>query len=244
MGRPMVLDVCGALLVGALMGAGAQVLWDPAGAAPGAPVQVAGAVLDRPNPVRDDVVSAAAAAAVVEVETFGCGSRRRASATLLRDRSGRALLLTNAHVVRGAAVATVTFGSGTQLEVPVLGAVPGRDAALLDPAPVTDAGVTPLTIGATAALGDTVTVAGHPGGTLRVEAASVQEVQRRAGYGSASDVLLIGTEAEGGHSGGAVLDADGSVVGLVAARDPGTRRVVAYRIDDVLAPATVRMPAC
>lgn len=239
----MVLDVGGALLVGALMGAGAQMLWDPAGAAPGAPVQVAGAVLERSGSVRNDVVSAAAAG-VVEVETVSCGSRRRASATLLSDRAGRVVLLTNAHVVRGAASAMVTVGTGIRVEAAVLGGVPGRDAALLDPSAVLDAGLSPLSVGPVAFTGDAVVVAGYPGGAFRVEGAPVEEVQRRAGYGSASDVLLIGAEAEGGHSGGAVLDPDGSVVGLVAARDPGTRRVVAYRIDDVLRPATAQGPAC
>ncbi len=105
--------------------------------------------------------------------------------------------------------------------------------------------MSPLQIGAERRHGDAVIVAGHPGGRCCVSSGRRwHEVQRRAGYGSASDVLLVGTEAEEGHSGGAVLDPDGSVVGLVAARDPGTRRVVAYRIDDVLAPATVPTSAC
>jgi len=239
----MVLDVGVALLVGALMGAGAQLLRDPAGAAPGAPVQVAGAVLERPTSVRDGVESAALAA-VVEVETVSCGTRRQASATLVRDRTGRVVLLTNAHVVRGAATATVTVGTGVRVEAAVLDGVAGRDAALLDPVPVLDTGVLPLPVGPVTLAGDAVVVAGHPGGLLSVESAPVDEVQRRSGYGSTSDVLLVGAEAEGGHSGGAVLDPQGSVVGLIAARDPGTRRVVAYRIDDVLGPPSTTTPDC
>jgi hypothetical protein len=87
-------------------------------------------------------------------------------------------------------------------------------------------------------------VAGHPGGSFRLDGALVADVQRRAAYGSASDVLLVGTAAEGGHSGGAVFDPAGAVVGLVAARDPGTGQVVAYRIGELLDASVGPLPGC
>ncbi len=79
---------------------------------------------------------------------------------------------------------------------------------------------------------------------FRIEGAAVADVQRRAGWGSASEVLLVGARAHGGHSGGAVLDTSGRVVGLIAARDPGTGRVVAYRIDDLLSAQVGPPPGC
>ncbi len=160
----------------------------------------------------------------------------------MRDGSGRELLLTNAHVVRGAASVRVVLADGSDAELAVLGAVDGKDAALLDPSPLRGA-ATAAALGPSVGLGDPVVVAGHPAGSFRLDASDVVDVQRRAAYGSASDVLLVGATAEGGHSGGAVMDAAGAVVGLVAARDPGTGRVVAYRIDELLDATLGALPA-
>jgi hypothetical protein len=62
----------------------------------------------------------------------------------------------------------------------------------------------------------------------------VASVEPRAAYDQTTEVLVISATAEGGHSGGAVLDEGGGVVGLIAARDPRTERVVAYRIEDLI----------
>lgn len=242
MGRRTVLEVGAALLVGALLGGGAHAWFSPAGAMAGAPAQVQGASLDRSVVVPDGLRSASGAA-VVRVDTVGCGERRQGSATLVRDRAGRELLLTNAHVVRGAGSASVTL-DGAHIDVAVLGTVVGRDAALLDPRPVLDAGGVAAAVGVAVGPGDPVVVVGHPFGGFRVDGARVDQLDRRAAYGSASDVLLVGATADGGHSGGAVMDPSGAVVGLVAARDPATDRVVAYQIGDVLGEARGGVPSC
>ena len=75
--------------------------------------------------------------------------------------------------------------------------------------------------------------------------ARVRSSELRSGYGGTAQVLLIDAPAEGGLSGGTVVDADtGDVVGLVAARDPSTGDVVAYPLHEVLGRSTVPTPGC
>lgn len=236
----MVLEVAVALVVGALFGTGLHVWLGPEGASATGDVRVAGIAVERAMGVQDGAV----AGAVVRVDATGCGRRLQASATFVRDASGREVLVTNAHVVRGAATVRASLQSGEQVALTVLGALVGKDAALLDAEPLRRSAPVPAAQGRRAGPGDIVTVAGHPVGELRVEAAAVVDVQRRAGWGSASDVLIVDAQAQGGHSGGSVLDTEGRVVGLIAARDPGTGRVVAYSIDELLSARVGSPPGC
>jgi putative serine protease PepD len=232
-----------AVLVGVVLGIGAHVWLGPAGGASPAPAEVAGASVERVGAVPDEV-QAVASTAVLEVHAAGCGARRQASATYVTDADGSVRLLTNAHVVRGSSSVRVVLPDGGSVELDVLGALVDRDAALLDAEPLRDrsaAAAPTLTAGDVA--GAPVVVAGHPAGAFRLDATTVADVQRRAGYGGVTDVLLADTTAEGGHSGGAVLDPSGAVIGLVAARDPSTGRVVAYAIED-LGSALGPVPSC
>jgi S1-C subfamily serine protease len=243
MGRRMVLEVGVALLVGALLGTGMHLWLAPTGASATADVAVAGISVERPGGAGDEAAEAATEA-VVRVDAAGCGGRRQGSATLLRDVAGREVLLTNAHVVRGASSVRVQLPGGERVEVAVLGGLVGKDAVLLDPVPLRRSGLAPAGQGGEVGRGDLVVVAGHPGGGFRVDVAAVVDRQRRVGYGSSSEVVLVGSLAEGGHSGGAVLDRAGRVVGLVAARDPGTGHVVAYQIDELLSAGEGPRPGC
>lgn len=243
MGRRTVLEVGVALVVGAVLGTGAHALLGSASAATAPSAQVAGATLERSAGV-PDVVTSVATSSVVEVLVVSCGTSRQASATYVRDRTGRDLLLTNRHVVRGAAVAQVVLPDGRTVELAVLGGVVGKDAAVLDARPLQQAGLRPAPEGSVVEAGAPVVAAGHPAGEFRLDAATVDDVSRRAAYGSASDVLLVGTPAVGGHSGGAVFDRTGSVVGLIAARDPGTGDVVAYRLGELTGAALGAPPGC
>lgn len=238
------LESCGAVLLGVAIGIGAHLWLGPAGAATPAPVaEVAGASLDR-SAAAPPAVADAARGAVVEVRARGCGARRQASAVVTLDRDGRPVVLTNRHVVKGASRVQVVLPGGRTEEVAVLGGLAGRDAALLDPTPLLAGGVEPLEPGAPAGVGDAVVVAGHPAGEFRVDATVVADAQRRAAYGGSSEVLLAASAAEGGHSGGAVLDGEGALVGLVAARDPGTGRAVAYRLEELLGVPLTPSPGC
>lgn len=232
-----------ALVMGVVIGVGVHLWWGPVGAAPAPVAEVAGATITRSGPVPDELVGTVAPA-VVRVHAEGCGGRRQGSATLVRGVDGEAQLLTNAHVAKGASTVTVDLATGATAEVAVLGSVEGRDATRLDATPLLDAGIRALPVAGPAEVGDPVVVAGHPAGSFRVDGTSVSTTARRAAYGGASDVLLVGAVAEGGHSGGAVLDPAGNVVGLVAARDPSTSQVVAYRIQDVVDEPLGGVPTC
>lgn len=242
MQRWMALEITCALLVGAVVGTGAHVLWG-AEAASGAPVQVAGLSVSRPGGGRAEQ-SWSVDRSLVELHVSGCGGYRQGSGVLLRDDDGSVQLITNAHVVAGASTVRAVTADSEELVLRVLGTVRGRDVARLDPEPLLAVGLTPMDSGDGARSGDPVRVVGFPSGEFRSDVSSVVDVQLRAGYGSAVEVLIIGSQAEGGHSGSAVIGANGEVVGLVAARDPGSARVVAYRIEDVLAGDLVDPPLC
>lgn len=202
---------------------------------------VASARLERGGAISEEVVRAAADS-VLLVEASGCGTVRQASATVLRH-EGRVLGLTNAHAVIGAGTAVVRADGGDTLAVDVRGAAADRDAALLD-LDGSAGTMTALEVGSPPLVGDELAVAGFPDGAPRVEVGRLTGVERRAAYGGSSDVLLIDVEVTGGSSGGAVLDASGAVVGLVAARDPRTGHAVAYPIAEVLGRGLAAVPSC
>jgi S1-C subfamily serine protease len=242
----MAFEVAIALVVGVLLGVGAHVL-TPAANADTADVQVAGVAVERTGGVDDDV-TAVATSSVLQVQATGCGERRQASATLVRTADGRVLLLTNAHVVTGSGTVEVRSGDGTWATVAVLGALDGRDAALLDADAVMAEGGErvwpPAEVGGAVALGDPLVVAGFPDGSARVDASYLADVQRRVADGVASEVMLTGSTVSGGSSGGAVLDAEGRVVGLVAARDRSTGQAVAHPLAGLLDAPLVEPPGC
>lgn len=231
------LEVAAAVVAGVVLGTGAHLLSAADGATTVAQLpaaQVAGRSVERVGAVADRVVESSARS-VLHVEASGCGQDRQASATLLRTADGDVRLVTNAHVVRGTSSVTVRTRVGEQVQVDVLGVVAGRDAALLDPEPLErHDDVEPAPVGSATEVGDEVVLVGHPGAAFSVRPTLVEDVQRRVAFGTASDVVLVGATVTGGASGGAVLDTRGAVLGLVAARDPGTGRAVAHPVDGVL----------
>ncbi len=224
-----------AVLLGAVLGVGAHSLLPAAGTtgsvAPPAPVaEVAGRVLDRD--------------ATMRVEAVGCGEQRSATATVVGP-PGAEVVLTNAHVARGAGTVQVHHDDGSVGTATVVGSVAGRDAAVLRLDDESVSPASPPAARAPAEAGDEVVVIGYPGGTRVELTARVRTSELRSGYGGTAQVLLIDAPAEGGLSGGTVVDADtGDVVGLVAARDPATGDAVAYPIGEVLGRTLGPVPGC
>ncbi len=221
-----------AVLLGAVIGVGASSLLPASGStAPPAPsAEVAGRVLDRDG--------------TLKVIATGCGQQRSASATVIGGDDGTPMLLTNAHVVRGAGTVDVLHDDGTTSAATVVGSISGRDAAVLRIEPA-DATTGSPAAAEPAAVGDQVVVHGYPGGE-RVELdATVRGAEPRSGYGGTATVLLIDVEADPGLSGGTVTDAEtGEVVALVAARDPDSGHVVAYPVGELLGRALGPIPGC
>lgn len=221
-----------------MAGVALHALWAPTGAERGPEASVAAARLERDVDVDPQVVSSVESG-VMWVEASGCGVVRQASATVVRHGS-RDVMLTNAHVVVGSGTVSVRTTDGRVVSTEVVGTVPGRDAALLE----VPEGVTALPVGAMPGRGDELIVAGHPDGTARAVGGRVAGIERRVAHGVSSEVLLVDVAVTGGNSGGAVLDARGAVVGLVAAKDPRTGWAVAYPIAEVVGRGLGPIPAC
>ena len=228
-----------AVLVGVALGAGLSAL-GPAGRSTAlSQVEVAGAAVDRDAPVgptsRD-----AAERGVLLVEASGCGEQRQASLTVVSTPEGP-VAVTNAHVVRGSGTVTVHLGARTE-ELAVRGAVVGRDLAVLEAPAVLDA--VGLPVAPTSAVGASVLVAGFPDGAARADTATVRTIEARTARGATSEVLVADAQVRGGSSGGALVDAEGRVVGIVAARDPSTGHAVAHPASDALVGGLEPVPSC
>ena len=137
-------------------------------------------------------------------------------------------ILTNNHVVEDAARISVSIpGEGTAA-AKVIGVDPTDDIALLQISGMN--GLDPVSIGdsSSVAVGDQVTAIGNAygkGGTPAVVQGSVTALHRtiRAGDPGSSDseqlndVIQISANVVPGDSGGALLDADGNVIGIITA---------------------------
>jgi putative serine protease PepD len=194
----------------------------------GQPVaSVAGAVLER-EPSAE--VEAALQRSVLLVRARACGTSRQGTVSVVSS-DGRAVGLTNQHVVAGASEVSVVGADGAVGEVGVEGVADDRDAVELDADALVDHGAAPLEIGPRPVVGARVVVAGYPDGRFEALTGTVRSIEPRHGYGGTTDVLVVDVEAVPGISGGVVVDAVGRAVGLIAARDPVTHEVVAYPLD-------------
>ncbi|MBM7515637.1 S1C family serine protease [Nocardioides nitrophenolicus] len=150
-------------------------------------------------------------------------------------------VVTNHHVVEGATSIEVTVVStGRTYEARYVGANPTTDVAVLQ---LEDAsGLTPVDLSDTpAAVGDEITAvgdAGGDGGSLTASPGTVSAlhdditVESTDGSGGTAltDLIRMDAYVVPGDSGGAVLDADGDVVGMNVAASSGSGQVTGYAI--------------
>lgn len=139
------------------------------------------------------------------------------------------IVVTNAHVVAGERRTEVLKPDGKKARAVVVHFDSDRDLAVLQ---VTGLGQAPLPIGS-ARVGSRGAVFGHPGGQeqLRIAPAAVRQRVDAVGrdlYDSHStrrDVFVLAADLQPGDSGGALVDANGAVVGVafaIAPDRPGT----------------------
>ena len=170
-----------------------------------------------------------ATASTVNIEADGCGRYEGSGFAVASE-----TVVTNAHVVAGADEVRVKRPDGTSLPATVVVFDPDADLALVH---VPGLGQEPLPL-AIAAVGTEGAVIGYPGGqdTPRVAAARIEDRRRALGrdiYGRAPTerlVLFLAAELQRGDSGSPVLDAEGTVVGVVFAISPD-RPTTAYALD-------------
>lgn len=150
------------------------------------------------------------------------------------------LILTNNHVIEGATEITVTIGTtGATYTASLVGTDATNDVALLQ---LEDAsGLSTVTLDDDAvATGDAITAVGNAsgGGVLMAADGAVtaleSEVTTASSYSTAGETLdgMIEFEADvvSGDSGGALLDAEGEVIGMTTAASSGLATTVAYAV--------------
>ncbi|HEX5367271.1 MAG TPA: MarP family serine protease [Acidimicrobiales bacterium] len=163
----------------------------------------------------------------VKVTSLACSRIQEGSGFFVDDD----LVVTNAHVVAGAAATEVELADGSTVDATAVAFDPGRDVAVLR----TEGQAPPLPL-ADGSVGDAGGVFGHPGGgPLEISPFRVAEQLDATGrdiYDRTSarrDVLVLASHLAPGDSGSALVDPGGAVVGLafaVAPDEPG----VAYAL--------------
>ena len=131
-------------------------------------------------------------------------------------------LLTNAHVVEGATSVAVVLSTGKEFPARVLGSDAVSDTAVVKieggPFPVAELGTTTdLKVGQEAiAIGSPLGLTGGPSVTVGIVSALHRTVRTRGGQ-SLMDVVQTDAPIAPGSSGGALLDANGRVIGITTA---------------------------
>src|SRR2546430_6355216 len=131
-------------------------------------------------------------------------------------------LLTNFHVIDGADAVKVVIDSGRELTAKVVGSDPENDVAVLKvdggPFPVAAFGsAVDLRVGQEAiAIGSPLGLVGGPSVTVGVVSALHRRLDARTGP-PLLDMIQTDAPISPGSSGGALLDADGAVIGLTTA---------------------------
>jgi len=178
---------------------------------------------------------------VVVVEALVDGGRAESAGTgIVLTSDGE--VVTNAHVVEGATqVRVVDTSTGTTYAATVTGESTAHDVAVLQLSGASGLATATLDTSDDLAVGDDVTAVGNSVGTgvLRAADGTVtaldQTITTAPSVGETSETLtgLIQVDADvvSGDSGGALLDAQGEVVGMTTAASTGSADVEGYAID-------------
>jgi serine protease Do len=150
----------------------------------------------------------------------GLGERRRQVTTSLGsgviiDPSG--IILTNDHVIRGAAAIHIVLADGRQLDAEVIGSDADNDLAVLRVENKTPLPVAKLGTSSDLMIGETVIAIGSPFGLKKTVTAGVLSATGRtfkADNRTYNDFLQIDASINPGNSGGPLLNVDGDIIGI------------------------------
>lgn len=223
-GRRFALVGLAAGVLGASLAAGAFLLWFDRGEPTQVVQQIETRVVDATGGIQAAEVARAVLPSIVTVQvssaTGGDFVAEGSGSGVVLTADG--LLVTNQHVVEGAAEVRVIFSGGRSYPAEVVGQDAVTDLAVLR---IAATGLTPITMGSSEdleigdpaiAVGSPLGLAGGPSVTVGVVSAFGRQLQtgvNQALYG------LIQTDAPitRGSSGGALVDAQGRLIGITAA---------------------------
>jgi S1-C subfamily serine protease len=173
------------------------------------------------------------APAVVEIDVtqqsnngyFGPSVMEGQGSGFLIDSSGN--ILTNNHVVDGASTVSVKLNSGSTVTATVLGKDAVHDLALIKVDSSAVSGITPLTLGDSSKvkIGQMAIAIGNPYGLDNtVTVGIISGLNRTLSDVNSNMTGMLQTDAalNPGNSGGPLLDANGSVIGINTAVETGT----------------------
>ena len=156
---------------------------------------------------------------VVSVEVASTDSGAGGGSGFVLDEEGH--IITNQHVVEGAESVSVRFSNGTREEAQVVGEDPSTDVALLE-VEAAQGQLRPLTLGDSDAVGvgDPVIAIGNPLGlgtsvTTGIVSATGRPIDAPNGY-TIDGAVQTDAAISSGNSGGPLLDAEGSVIGITS----------------------------
>ena len=133
-------------------------------------------------------------------------------------------ILTANHVIAGAGAIDITFSDGTNATATVAAADPADDIATLTPATLPST-LVPATLGGSAEVGAPVVAIGNPLGLTDSVSSGVVAGLNRAtetDVGNFSGLIQFDASIDPGSSGGPLVGASGSVIGIVVSiADPG-----------------------
>jgi putative serine protease PepD len=216
----------------ALLGVGAVTVVLLTTGAVGNPTTAAGAggsgssAASLASPLNPSAIYANAAPGVVAITARGVSSSSaRSRSTAVATGTGQIIdtqgdILTASHVIAGASSITVKFQDGTSRRAKVLGADTSTDVAVLK---INPSGLTlhPLPLGSSQSLsvGDPLAVIGSPFGYNRSLSTGVVSALDRTIQAPSGSLIAHAIQTDAainpGNSGGPLLNAQGSVVGIV-----------------------------
>lgn len=157
----------------------------------------------------------------IEVESQKSGEKPSIGTGVIFDDAGH--ILTNLHVVEEGAKIQITFFDGSESEAEIIGALPEKDIALLNPEIVPDT-LIPAVLAGSGGLrvGDEAIAVGHPFGITNTLTSGVISGLRRSFRSPSTgvemtDLIQFDAAVNPGNSGGPLLNRRGEVVGIVTA---------------------------